>query len=161
MEDNFLAPLPPPNEGDELEYDESAYIMLHQAQSGAPCLSFDFVKSTKSSTEFPLNISIVAGTQALKSSKNYLIVMNMNNLNQTYKENDNDSDSSSSSEDEDELEKKPNMNCSLVQHNGSVNRTRVTMFNGNLYAAAWSEFGRVSVYDVTEPLDHAENKPNR
>lgn len=33
----------PLEEGEELVCDQSAYVMLHQAQTGAPCLSFDII----------------------------------------------------------------------------------------------------------------------
>lgn len=62
-----------PLDADEvLVCDESAYVMLHQARSGAPCLSFDIVRDQlgDSRESFPMSCYIVAGTQAAKANVN-------------------------------------------------------------------------------------------
>lgn len=58
--------------GEELVCDESAYIMLHQARTGAPCLSFDIIPDQLGSNReaFPMACYIVAGTQAAKAHVN-------------------------------------------------------------------------------------------
>lgn len=59
-------------EGEKLVCDQSAYIMLHQAQTGAPCLSFDVVPDTLGSgrESFPMTAYLVAGTQAARAHTN-------------------------------------------------------------------------------------------
>lgn len=62
----------PMEDGEELVCDESAYIMLHQAKTGAPCLSFDIIADNLGSdrVSFPLSGYIAAGTQAAKTHVN-------------------------------------------------------------------------------------------
>lgn len=57
---------------EELVCDESAYVMLHQARTGAPCLSFDIVRDQlgENREAFPMSCYIVAGTQAAKAHVN-------------------------------------------------------------------------------------------
>lgn len=57
---------------EELICDESAYVMLHQAHTGAPCLSFDVVQDNLGDNResFPMTAYIVAGTQAAKAHIN-------------------------------------------------------------------------------------------
>lgn len=62
-----------PLEDDErLVCDESAYVMLHQAQTGAPCLSFDVLPDALGAarSDFPHTTYLVAGTQAAKTHTN-------------------------------------------------------------------------------------------
>lgn len=57
---------------EELVCDESAYIILHQARTGAPCLSFDIIGDQLGENReiFPQTCYIVAGTQAAKAHVN-------------------------------------------------------------------------------------------
>lgn len=59
-------------EDEELVCDESAYVMLHQAHTGAPCLSFDVIQDNlgENRESFPMTAYIVAGTQAAKAHVN-------------------------------------------------------------------------------------------
>lgn len=52
-------------EGEELEIDEAAYVVYHQASLGPPCLSFDIIPE-QTKPDFPLSVTAVAGTQANK-----------------------------------------------------------------------------------------------
>lgn len=65
-------PSKPLDADEELVCDESAYVMLHQAKTGAPCLSFDIVRDQlgENRDAFPLSCYIVAGTQAAKAHVN-------------------------------------------------------------------------------------------
>lgn len=62
----------PLEDGEELVCDESAYVMLHQARTGAPCLSFDILPDSLGANRetFPMTSYIVAGTQAAKAHVN-------------------------------------------------------------------------------------------
>ena len=66
-------------EGEELEIDEQAYVVYHQASLGPPCLSFDLLPEL-SQPDFPLSITAVAGTQANKVTANSIIVFRMSNM---------------------------------------------------------------------------------
>lgn len=71
-EKNVYLPGAPLKENEELVCDESAYVMLHQAHLGAPCLSFDIVPDELGDSReiFPLTSYMVAGTQASKAHIN-------------------------------------------------------------------------------------------
>ena len=72
QERGVYLPGKPLAEDEELICDESAYIMLHQAHTGAPCLSFDIIKDNLGNDRenFPMTSYIVAGTQAAKGHVN-------------------------------------------------------------------------------------------
>lgn len=150
-------------EDEELVCDETAYVMLHSASTGAPCLSFDIVKDRLGNRgTYPMSTLIVAGTQAASSHINNVIVMKMSNLHRTSKEKeDGDSDlESDMSEDEDEEEpeeKKPKMSCALINHVGCVNRIRTTEINNQQFVGTWSETGKVFVFNVSEQLCAVED----
>lgn len=119
----------PLEEGEQLVCDQSAYKMLHQAQTGAPCLSFDIINDNLGDNreDFPLTAYIVAGTQAAQAHVNSIIVMKLSNLHRTGKEDDDgDDDDDEDSEDENES-KNPQMAGALIKHQGCVNRIRVSL----------------------------------
>lgn len=71
-EKGVYLPGKPLAEGEELVCDESAYVMLHQAHTGAPCLSFDIIVDDlgNNRSTYPMTAYIVAGTQAAKAHVN-------------------------------------------------------------------------------------------
>lgn len=71
-EQGVYLPGKPMEAGEELVCDESAYVMLHQARTGAPCLSFDIIPDSLGNNReaFPMTSYIVAGTQAAKAHVN-------------------------------------------------------------------------------------------
>lgn len=150
-------------EDEELVCDETAYVMLHSASTGAPCLSFDIVKDKLGSrSSFPMSSLIVAGTQAQASHINNVIVMKMSNLHRTSKEKeegDSDLESDMSDDDDDEQpeEKKPKMSCALINHVGCVNRVRATDINNQTFAGTWSETGKVFIFNITDQLKAVED----
>lgn len=119
----------PLEEGEELVCDQSAYVMLHQAQTGSPCLSFDIIRDNLGDNRetFPLTSYLVAGTQAAQAHVNCLIVMKLSNLYQTNKEDKEDDESEEEEEEEDT--QTPQMLAALIKHQGSINRTRVNLLN--------------------------------
>lgn len=136
----------------ELEMDESAYEMYHQARTTAPCLSFDIIPDDlgNNRNEYPHTCYAVAGTQAEAKSQNHVIVMKLSNLKRTFKEHKEESeDEDSESEDE---EDQPDLESAAINHNGCVNRIRSTVINNKHLAATWSEIGKVYIWDLTEPL---------
>lgn len=62
----------PLKDDEHLICDQSAYVMLHQAQTGAPCLSFDIIPDNLGNdrTQFPMTAYLVAGTQASSAHLN-------------------------------------------------------------------------------------------
>lgn len=113
-------------EGEELVVDKSAYRLLHHAQSGAPCLSFDIIPDDlgTSRESYPLSMYLVAGTQAAKAHVNNLLIMKMSNLHGNRERNEDSESDLSDSEDEDDDEKRPIMNVASIKHQGCVNRVR-------------------------------------
>lgn len=99
--------------------------MYHQAQTSAPCLSFDVIEDNLGDRRetYPLIAYIVAGTQANQAHVNNVIVMKLSNLHKTNKAEDDDDDDESDEENDDE--KSPKMAGALIKHQGCVNRIRV------------------------------------
>lgn len=147
-------------DGEELECDQSAYVVYHQATTVAPCLSFDIIKDSLGddrADRFPLTCYLTAGTQAERSHLNHLMVMKMSNLSrnkEAAQKDAGDDEDSSDSEDEDA---KPELETALIPHNGCVNRVRVAKVGERTLAASWSENRRVYLWDLAKPmhvLDH-------
>ncbi|KAG5900474.1 hypothetical protein JTB14_010886 [Gonioctena quinquepunctata] len=143
----------PLEEGEELVCDQTAYIMYHQAQTSAPCLSFDVIKDSLGDVRetYPLAAYIVAGTQASQAHTNNIIVMKLSNLHKTMKEENDESD------EEDDENKNPKMAGALIKHQGCVNRIRTTTINNNPIAASWSELGRVNIWNLAPQMQVVEN----
>ncbi|XP_055383252.1 glutamate-rich WD repeat-containing protein 1 [Condylostylus longicornis] len=161
----YLPGKKPLQENEELVCDESAYIMLHQAHTGAPCLSFDIIRDELNSSgdRFPMTSYMVAGTQAARAHVNNVIVMKMYNLHRTSKEDEDDevSDDDDVEEEDNDLEseeKKPKMSCALIKHQGCVNRIRTTKLGNATLAASWSELGRVNIWNLNEQLVAIEDE---
>ena len=74
------------NDGEELEYDPSAYIMYHSLKAEWPCLSFDFLKDNlgDSRVRFPLTMFLVTGSQADTKDNNKITLMKLSELNKTH-----------------------------------------------------------------------------
>ncbi|XP_057367599.1 glutamate-rich WD repeat-containing protein 1-like [Daphnia carinata] len=146
----------PLEEGEELVCDENAYLMFHQANTGAPCLSFDIIPDGLGAerTDFPHTAYLLSGTQASTEFTNRLIVMKMSNMQKTQPE----SDSEDSDEEDDETMMKPDLECAIIHHQGSVNRVRMCVVGDKPLAASWSETGKVHLWDLTHPLK-AVNDP--
>ncbi|XP_023247243.1 glutamate-rich WD repeat-containing protein 1 isoform X2 [Copidosoma floridanum] len=155
-------------EGEELVADKSAYCMLHQAQTEAPCLSFDVIKDRFGDLreKYPLSMYLLAGTQAARTNVNNLLVIKMYNLHgKKLKNPDSDSDESikydseeSSEQNEDEEAKFPKMRVASIKHQGCVNRVRCSPVGNTILAASWSELGRVSLWNLSEQLKAVDNK---
>lgn len=64
-------------EGEELEYDSTAYHMYHSLRPEWPCLSFDLIRDSLGTnrSRFPHTIFAVAGTQADRAEDNRLQVI--------------------------------------------------------------------------------------
>lgn len=148
----------PLEEGEELVCDQTAYVMLHQAQTGAPCLSFDILRDSlgENRDSYPQTAYLVAGTQASQAHVNNILVMRLSNLHKTSKET-NDDDEEEESDDED-ISKEPKMAGALIKHQGCVNRIRTTILNNTVLAASWSELGRVNLWDLTRQLQAVDNE---
>lgn len=150
----------PLGEGEELTCDPSAYVMYHQAQTSAPCLSFDIIKDGfgDSRETFPLSAYIVAGTQAAQTHFNNVIVMKLSNLHKTGQNEKNDDDDEEESDDDgDDETKSPKMTGALIKHQGCVNRIRSTVINNTAVAASWSELGRVNIWNLMPQLQVVES----
>lgn len=156
---NVYLPGQPLQEGEELVCDQSAYVMLHQAQSGAPCLSFDVIRDQLGANRetYPLTTYIVAGTQAARTHANNVIVMKMSNLHKTGEDDEEDDDDDDAEDSDEEDAKSPAMSNAMIKHLGCVNRIRSTNVGNTVLAASWSELGRVNIWDLTQQMQLLEN----
>lgn len=138
---------------EELTYDKSAYNMLHAAQTGSPCLSFDIIPDGlgNNRTTFPMTCYMVCGTQSSQALNNSVLVMKMGNLTKMNADGD-DSDEEYLDEDEED----PQLRTYSMKHMGGVNRIRHCKIDTKNIAATWSETGKVHIWDLTSGLDSLE-----
>ncbi|KAH6777929.1 Transducin family protein / WD-40 repeat family protein [Perilla frutescens var. frutescens] len=157
----------PLEEGEELQCDLSAYNSLHGFHIGWPCLSFDILRDSLGlvRTEFPHTIYSVAGTQAEKSSSNYIGIFKILNISGKRRElvpkksntDDTDMESESSDSDEDDDEEgggtgAPVLQLRKIGHEGGVNRIRAMRQHPHI-CASWADTGLVQVWDFSSHLN--------
>ncbi|CAK9820313.1 Glutamate-rich WD repeat-containing protein 1 [Anthophora quadrimaculata] len=152
-ESEVYLPGKPLKSGEELVVDKTAYRMLHHAQSGAPCLSFDVISDDLGNNreDYPLSMYLVAGTQAAKTHVNNLLVMKMKKLSGIKDDSDDESDDNDDDDDKDDTNT-PIMSVAPIKHQGCVNRVRYTKIGETTLAASWSELGRVHIWNLEEQL---------
>lgn len=151
-----------------LEPDMSVYVILQEMQMEWPCLSFDTLHDGSGSTErldFPLEASIVAGTQADRPDRNKIFLMKWSNLRKNQSRDYEDEDAESSSDEEDgeggegsgsgDAKKwTPVCNVRTVCHaeGAGINRIRAlqTPDASKLIVSTWSERGKVFLWDLSQ-----------
>ncbi|KAI0556526.1 Histone-binding protein RBBP4 [Gracilaria domingensis] len=172
-------------EGEKLVYDQTAYDQYHRFTMEWPSLSFDFICSDASGEysnispllqqTYPMNTTLVLGSQAGTNSKNKLVCLKVTNMHRTSSRKgkpsavktvgaeDDSSDESSDDEDDegdsDQEEDKlslPSRNPVLqnvdIKFDSVVNRIRTMPQHPNI-VAAWSSSGRFYITDVAPALD--------
>lgn len=112
--------------GEALDYDSSAYQMLHRMHTEWPCLSFGVVRDALGATrtKFPLTCFMVAGTQAERSEQNALLCMKLSKLCKTKHDGASDDDDSDDSDSDDE-DGDPMIESQALKHPGGVNRLKL------------------------------------
>ena len=145
-----------------LEPDMSVYVMLQEMQMEWPCLSFDCLHDGSGATErldFPMEASLVAGTQADRPERNKIFLMKWSNLrkNQSRDYEDEDAESSSDEDEGGESDSKkwtPICNVRSVSHSegAGINRIRALQSPdaSKLIVSTWSERGKVFLWDLSQ-----------
>jgi len=146
-------------EGEVLDFDNSAYDMLHSLTMEWPCLSIDILQDKLGAQrkKFPMTTYVVAGTQADTPQNNKVMVMKMSHLCKT-KHDDKGSDEEDSSDDDDDNaddtdDSEPILETKSIKHQGGVNRIRATQVGEDTtLAASWSDTGKVHIWDLSHFL---------
>ena len=180
----------PLKEGEELEYDGSAYIMLHRSKVEWPCLSIDYLVRERCTMDgftapdswfpaqangnldpnasntmydssrndtlrhkkdiFPMDVYLVAGSQAEKRADNRIYVMKWGDMNKTTFEDEECSDS----EEEELRNREPIIRFEAIPVRGGINRIR--SMHGTPIVATWSEEGEVAIYNVSSAVEELD-----
>ncbi|KAK1866709.1 hypothetical protein I4F81_009225 [Pyropia yezoensis] len=159
-------------EGETLVCDPSAYEVRVGLTLEWPALSFDLV-SAGAGGGYPLDLTLVAGTQADSAGANALVAIRLSGVHRNRRarpgrlrdgdgegdgeEGDTDSDSDDSDSDADDDDagggraRGPVLASQRVPFEGTVNRVRVCPHALGI-VAAWSDTGRVAIHDLSSPL---------
>lgn len=141
-------------EGEELEYDSTAYHMYHSLRPEWPCLSFDVIRDSLGTnrSRFPHTVFAVAGTQADRADSNRLQIMKLSDLQRTRKAGGGSDDDESEEEGPDETDDDPTLDHINIPHRGGVNRVR-SMPQQPHIVATWSESSDVHVWDLEKQMN--------
>lgn len=159
-------------EGETLVCDPSAYEVRVGLTLEWPALSFDLV-SAGVGGGYPLDLTLVAGTQADSAGANALVAIRLSSVHRNRRarpgrlrdgdgegddeggDTDSDSDGSDSGADDDDAgggrARGPVLSSQRVPFEGTVNRVRVCPHASGI-VAAWSDTGRVAIHDLSAPL---------
>ena len=115
------------NEDEQLDYDSTAYHMLHRMRVDWPCLSFDVLPDQLGAfrNKYPHTLYMVAGTQADQASKNKVMILKASDLHKTKHDDRDEDDDDDSESDDDDLDENPTLEEKFFSHPGGVNRIRV------------------------------------
>jgi len=155
--DNKLEP------GEVLEYDSSAYEMLHRLRIEWPCLSFDILPDNlgQQRTKFPLTSYLISGTQADQSTNNKIFALKISHLHRTKHDDDEDSDFSSEGEENenDDADDEPEVESRTIAHPGCVNRLKVMPQEPHI-VATWSDDGHVYLWNLSAMISALDKPPS-
>eukprot|EP00794_Sanderia_malayensis_P012664 gene12664-13964_t len=152
-QDAVYLPGEPLEEDQELEFDRSAYCLYHEAQTGAPCLSFDIIRDELGQirTDYPMTSYMVAGTQAERAHSNSILIIKMSELTKM----DDDSDDDDDDDDgyiEDEADG-PEMRTASIRQIGGTNRLRIAPLPNRHIVSTWADTGKVHIWDVADQVN--------
>jgi len=160
---------------EQLDYDSTAYAMLHRLHTEWPCLSFDILPDAlgSSRTKYPHTAYLVAGTQADAAQKNKLMVMKIRDMHRTKHDDSSDDDDDDSddesdaskqikrddpdeSDDDDELDDDPIPEERAIPHIGCVNRVRACPQHPNL-VATMSDTRHAHIFDISAAVSSLDS----
>jgi ribosome assembly protein RRB1 len=142
--------------GEKLDYDSSAYEMIHFLRMEWPCLSFDVLldKGGFQREKYPLTAYVVTGTQAEKQHENKILVLKMSELHKT-KHDDSDSENESDTDDDD-ADDDPVLEFQQIPCAACTNRIR-SMPQTPHIVASWFDSGVVAIWDISRQLKILES----
>ncbi|KAJ7070813.1 glutamate-rich WD repeat-containing protein [Mycena amicta] len=154
--------------GEEMEADESVYLMRHTLLVDWSCLSFDVLRDNLGDERqrYPATAYLVTGSQAATGKNNEVLVIKTSSLHRTQKDGD-DSDSESEDGDDEALDEEPVVESRSIPHTGGVNRIRAQPLPPSsqlppvsqpYLVASWAETGKVHIWDV-RPLIESLDVP--
>jgi ribosome assembly protein RRB1 len=146
-------------EGEQLEYDPSAYVMYHSLKTEWPCLSFDVVRDNLGDDRqrFPLSLYLVIGSQADRADRNKISLLKMSNLCKVEPEEDSEDEEDGGEDSEDENDDEPVLEHINVNHIGGVNRIRNMPQTAGV-VATMADTGKVNIFDLTACTHNMMNK---
>ena len=105
-------------EDEKLDYDSSAYDMLHRMTWDYPCLTFGFVHDSlgEQRTQYPMTSYLVAGTQAERAADNHLVCLKLSKMARTIHDDDSESDDDSDEDDEESRTRLSSSNIIIYQY---------------------------------------------
>jgi len=99
--------------------------------------------------KFPMQMYMVAGSQAEKKADNKIYVMKWDEMAKTVDEDNVDSDDDNSDDDKKNYVE-PVIRYESLPHKGAINRIR--SMHGSPIVATWSEDAEVGIYNITPAL---------
>jgi len=139
-------------DGEVLEYDPSAYHMLHRLKVEWPLLSFSVLHDQLGfqRSKYPHTVSLVAGTQcdSRHVASNALVFLKLSNLSRSSLSTHSDSEDDESDDDDDQnLDDEPIIESKSVKHPGVVNRVKSNFLKPEIIAS-WSANGQVFIWSL-------------
>jgi ribosome assembly protein RRB1 len=133
-------------EGEELDYDPSAYVLYHSLRTEWPCLSFDIMRDDLGDNRqrFPMTMYVACGSQADRGDKNKITLLKLSDLHKTQVEAESDEES----DDDDDLDEDPVLEHVNIPHQGGVNRIRCMPQNPGVIASM-ADTRVVNIFDAS------------
>lgn len=143
-------------EGEYLEYDPTAYELIHFMKVDAPCLSFDILADNLGfqRQRLPHTAYIVTGSQAPEEGRNKITVMKMSKMHKTKydgQEDDPNMDDEEDADDDEEFDEEAQLETQAIDHEGGVNRIRAMPQRTNI-VASMADTGKVHIFDLAKHI---------
>lgn len=143
-------------DGEYLEYDPTAYDLIHFMGVDAPCLSFDILTDTLGyqRQRTPHTAYVVAGSQAPSGSNNKVTVMKMSKMHKTKydgQDEDPNMDDEEDLDDDEQFDEEAQLEKQAIDHDGGVNRIRAMPHKTNIIATL-SDTKKMHIFDLAKHI---------